>query len=268
MAIRQASRELVILAVTIAGLSRLLDGPTLWAIVALLFAAVLLGTRAVLRIGGLHPPVASFLLPSVAAAASVGVLRLVPLGVAIAPALVVAGVLVDRCLRLEAALASRPTSPNDADRGQLLLAALVVGFLAFVGVAALVPGGLVEPNLPAGARPPPLAEPDLLLLSVVDAAAAGLLGYRLAVLRTASRYDAAWVAMEYAVVVAIGAGILRAIELPRFVGPALLVLVFFLWDAFHATLPSRRRDPRWIWEMGLLTVVGALVVWLNVQARP
>ena len=52
---------------------------------------------------------------------------------------------------------------------------------------------------------------------------------------------------------------------PRLLGPALLTLVFFLsgrpsWDG-----SGRRRDPRWLWEIGLLLVLGVLVAALNVR---
>ena len=46
-------RELVALAITVVGLSRLLDGPLVWAVAALLFAAVWLGARQVLAEGAL-----------------------------------------------------------------------------------------------------------------------------------------------------------------------------------------------------------------------
>ncbi len=35
---------------------------------------------------------------------------------------------------------------TDADRARVLLAAIVAAFVAFTGVAALVPGGLAEPG--------------------------------------------------------------------------------------------------------------------------
>ncbi len=46
-------RELVALAVTVVGLSRLLDGPLVWAVAGLLFAAVWIGARQVLAEGSL-----------------------------------------------------------------------------------------------------------------------------------------------------------------------------------------------------------------------
>jgi hypothetical protein len=69
--------------------------------------------------------------------------------------------------------------------------------------------------------------------------------------------------LTYAIVVAVGAGAIRVLAVPRLLGPALLTLVFFLWDALHGTAPARRRDPRWLWEVGLLLILGILVIFLN-----
>ena len=46
--------------------------------------------------------------------------------------------------------------------------------------------------------------------------------------------------------------------IPRLLGPALLTLAFYLWDAFHAATPARRRDARWIWQTVLLAVLGVV----------
>ena len=43
--------------------------------------------------------------------------------------------------------------------------------------------------------------------------------------------DALWSAATYAAAIAIGAAALRAMEIPRLIGPALLTLAFYLWDA-------------------------------------
>jgi hypothetical protein len=98
-------RELVALAITVVGLSRLLDGPLVWAVAGLLFAAVWLGTRQVLAEGssGYAPvPLEAPIIPAIAAAGILGSLRLVPLGLAIVPALVAAGWFLDLTVRLEA----------------------------------------------------------------------------------------------------------------------------------------------------------------------
>ena len=53
--------------------------------------------------------------------------------------------------------------------------------------------------------------------------------------------------------------------IPRLVGPALLMLVFYLWDTLHGTSPTRRRDPRWIWETVFLAGLGAIVAFWNLR---
>ena len=71
----------------------------------------------------------------------------------------------------------------------------------------------------------------------------------------------------YAAVVAIAAAAVRAVALPRLLGPALLALVFFVWDGVHGAPPTQRRDPRWIWQIALLVVLGAAVVAWNLALR-
>src|SRR5439155_13717888 len=85
---RRHQRELVVLAVTILGLSRLLDGPLLWLVAALVLVAVWLGARQFIAEGahGYVPvPLEASIVPAVMAAGSLGALRLVPLGLALAP---------------------------------------------------------------------------------------------------------------------------------------------------------------------------------------
>ena len=55
--------------------------------------------------------------------------------------------------------------------------------------------------------------------------------------------------LTYAIVVAVAAGAVRAVDVPRLLGPAVLTLVFYLWDALHGTAPARRREPRFLWEL-------------------
>ena len=68
-------------------------------------------------------------------------------------------------------------------------------------------------------------------------------------------------------IVAIAAGATRAIDLPLLVGPAVLTLVFYLWDALHGTAPARRREPRFLWETILLVVLAVVVVAWNLRLR-
>ena len=264
-----ARRDLCVVVVAVVGVGRLLHGPLTWPVVALLLAATLLGALQVL--GRLETPetqrgvpVESLILPAVAAAACFGAIGLVPIGVWIIPALAATALLVDRTLVLEARILSSDRGTTAEDRSAILIATLLVGFVAFVGVAALVPGGLAgAPGEPVE----PLGGSDLLLLATADAAVAGLLGYRTAALRVTGARDALWSAATYAIAIAIGAAALRAMSIPRLIGPALLILAFYLWDAFHGTAPSARRDPRWIWETVLLVVLGVLVLGWNLLVR-
>ncbi len=261
-----AQRDLALVAVTFVGLSRLIDPPLIWLVAAALLGAMLLGTLQVLTDevapaqAGFGIPIESLILPSVAAVACLGAIRLVPFGLWLVPALVVTWLIVGRTLALESRL-NRVTGRLSADdRTALLVTILLVAFLAFTGIAAMVPGGLVQAG---GALP----KSNLLILVGGDALVAGLLGYRAASLRIHTVRDALWSAATYALAIAIGAAALRAMEIPRFVGPALLTLAFYLWDAFTGTAPSRRRDLRWIGQIGLLVGLGLIVALWNLLLR-
>jgi hypothetical protein len=262
-------RELVLLAVTVIGLSRLLDGPLDWLVAGLLAASVVSGTLWFL--GGGHPrgiPVESTIMPALAAVACVGVLRIVPTGLAILVAVGFAALLLDRALALELHLFVRVSPASSDDRTYVLALSVLVSFLAFIGTAALVQGGLVEPTTGSvGAPATSLSESTLLVLALTDALVGGLLGFRLSVLRERNRRAAMWSAGTYAAVVAIAAGAIRAVALPRLLGPAIVTLVFFLWDAIHGSPPAQRRDPRWIWQTALLVVLGLAVTAWNMALR-
>jgi hypothetical protein len=265
---RGPRRELVLAAVLVVAFSRLADGPALWAVAALLFAAVFVGTLQVLADaesapGGPGVPVESLLTPAVAAFACLGIVRLVPVGLALVPVLAGAAYLIDRTIRTEARLATLRGRPDEIDRVRVLGEALVVSFLAFLGVAALVPGGLPEP----GATAVPLSEGSLVRLAAADALVAGLLGYRAAALRVTDLRSALLSAATYAAAIAIAAAAIRATDIPRLIGPALLTLVWFLWDAFNGAPPARRRDPRWLWQTLLLAALGAVVIAWNLALR-
>ena len=86
-------------------------------------------------------------------------------------------------------------------------------------------------------------------------------------MRVTSLRDALVSAVTYAVAIAIAAAALRAIEIQRLIGPALLTLVFYLWDAFAGASPSRRRSGGWLWQMALLAVMGLGVIAWNLLLR-
>jgi hypothetical protein len=263
---RSARRDLALVAVTLVGLSRLLEPPLIWLAAGALLGAMLFGTLQVLHDEAAPGqawsgvPIESLILPSVAAVACLGSIRLVPFGLWLVPALGVTWLIVGRTLDLEARLNRGSTGMSTDDRSALLVTTLLVAFLAFTGVAAIVPGGLVQSG---GA----LDESNLLVLAAGDALAAGLLGYRAASMRVTGVRDALWSAATYAAAIAIGAAALRAMEIPRLVGPALLTLAFYLWDSFIGTSPSRRRDLRWIGQIGLLAGLGLVVAAWNLLLR-
>ena len=263
---RSARRDLALVAVTVVGLSRLLEPPLVWLVAAALLGAMLFGTLQVLHDEAAPAqawfgvPIESVILPSVAAVACLGAIRLVPFGLWLAPALGVTWLIVGRALALEGRINRGPAGLSADDRTALQVTILLVAFLAFTGVAAMVPGGLVQ----AGG---PLAEGNLLVLAAGDALVAGLLGYRAAALRMTSVRGALWSALTYAAAIAIGAAALRAMEIERLVGPALLTLTFYLWDAFIGSAPTRRRDLRWVGQVVLLAVLGLIVAAWNLLLR-
>ncbi len=269
MPTRAASRELVLSAAAVILVGRLVDGPIAWAVGGCLLVAVAVGSLQVLGASeapavATGVPVESLIVPGVAAFAAFGALRLVPVGILLVPAVFAGAWLVARVLATEARILTASTGPSGADRTAILVSALIVGFLAFTGIAGLVPGGLPDPATTVSLAP---TGPDLAALAGADAAVAFLLGYRAAALRSSNLRDVAWFGLTSAIVVAIAAAALRAMEIPRLLGPALLVLVFFLWDAVHGTPPSRRRDPQRIWETVLLLVLGILVVAWTLRLR-
>jgi hypothetical protein len=270
---RTGRRDLTIAAVTVVGLSRLVEPPTVWYVAVFLLGAMRLGTLQVLADetvrttgDGRGVPIESLILPAVAAVACVGAIRLVPFGLWLAPALLLTGFVVARCLALEARIVASPDGLDEDGRTAVLVTTLLVAFLAFVGVAATVPGGLAAPGTD-GAAGGPLSQGDLLALALADGAIAFLLGYRAAALRVGTIRDALLSALTYAAAIAIGAAAVRAMEIPRLLGPALLTLVFYLWDAFQGATPSRRRDGRWIWQIVLLVVLAVAVVGWNLLLR-
>ncbi len=263
---RDAQRDLALVAVTLVGLSRLIDPPIIWLVAAALLGAMLLGTLQVLtdEVGPGQAwfgiPIESLIAPSVAAVACLGAIRLVLFGLWLLPALALSWLIVGRTLALEARLIRLPARLSADDRSALLVTLLLVAFLGFTGIAAMIRGGLVQ----AGGA---LTVNDLVVLVAGDALVAGLLGYRAASLRIQTVRDALWSAATYAMAIAIGAAALRAMAIPRFVGPALLTLAFYLWDAFISTAPSRRRDARWIGQIALLVGLGLIIALWNLLLR-
>jgi hypothetical protein len=259
----------VIVSTAVVASAFVLHGPLVWLVAVLLLAAVALGTLRILADddatgADTGVPLESLFLPALAAIGCLGAIRLVPAGIGVVPALLAAGLLIDRAIAVESRIAAADQGPTADDRVRTLVAILVVALVAFVGVAAIVPGGIAGTG-PVGAPALPLPIGDLVLLALADAVVAGLLGYRAAALRSTSVREALWAAATYAAAIAVGAAALRAMGIPRLIGPALLMFLFYLWDTLHAVTPSRRRDPRWVWETVALAGVGAAVTFWNLR---
>jgi hypothetical protein len=263
-------RDLALAATVVIALSRFVDGPLAWLMAPLLLLATALGALQI--IGSADPagstagvPIESLLPPALAAVAGAGAIRLVPIGLLLIPALAVVAWFIERVATTEARLARATTPPSRSDRTAVLVNGLVAAFGAFIGIAALASGGVTATG---GGVPPASATPlELGALAVADGLIAFLLGYRIAALRSSVVRDVAWMASTAAAVVTITAALLRQIEIPGLLGPALLVLVLFLWDALHGSSPARRRDPRRIAETILLIVLGLVIVGWSIGLR-
>ncbi len=263
-------RDLDIAVTTVVGMGAVLgSGPEVWIVAILVAAAAAFGTFRLLS--GVDSPAAEggvsiegLILPVLAAFGAATAIHLVPVGPFLIPALIAVAVPIDRALAIEIRIAGAAQGPDEADRTAALVTMLVVALVAFAGVAAVVPGGIAGLE-PPGAPIAPLPTSSLAILVAADALIAGLLGYRAAALRTANVRDALIAAIGYAVAIAIGAAAVRAIGLPRLVGPAVLMFLFYLWDSLHAAPPSRRRDPRWLWETAILIALGIAVVLWNLR---
>jgi hypothetical protein len=263
------ARDLVLATTIVIGLSRFVEGQLPWVIAALLLGAVMLAgleligeVDAAAQTAGI--PIESVVLPAVAAAAGVGVIRLVPVGLLVIPGLAVVAWFLTLTLATELRLARSTTPPSAADRTTVLIQGLLAAFGAFAGIAILVPGGVSDA---AGGAASPAGVGDLANLALADGFIAFLLGYRIAALRSSNVRDVGWSASMAAGVVATAAVVLRAITIPNVLAAALLVLVLFLWDAIHDGAPARRQDPRRRLETALLVVLGLVVVGWSLGLR-
>jgi hypothetical protein len=261
-----ARRELVLVCTLLVAFAQLVERGDTFLVAGLLPVVVLVAGSALLQ-ADQRPgrPFEALLIPATLTGGAAAAMHLVPPGLGLIPALLAFAWGLDRVVAMELRLLQQATGTSDADRTRILAAAVITAFIAFTGIAVLVPGGLPEPG--ATAADAGLTEGWLLVLAIDDALVALLLGYRVASARYGSARDAARSAVTYAIVIAVAAGAIRAMDVPRLVGPAALTLVFYLWDALHATAPARRREPRFLWETLLLAVLAVVVIAWNLRLR-
>ena len=259
-----ARRELVLVAVILVAFTRLVEPADAFLISGLLPVVMLLAGIGVLASEGTRRPFEHLLVPAVLTGGAAAAIHLVQPGLPMIPALGVFAIVLDRILALEIRLLAQHTSPSEADRSRVLLTALLAAFIAYTGVATLVPAGLGDSG-GATAGGGTLALGWLVVLAFDVALVSLLLGYRLAVIRYGSAADAARSALTYALVIAVAAGAIRAIDIPLLLGPVILTLVFYLWDALHGTGRARRRQPRFVAEVVVLVALGIVVIAWNLQ---
>jgi len=267
-------RDLAVAATIVIALSRFVDGQLAWLMITLLLGGVALGALQVIGSGDASGggaegaaagvPIESLIPPALAAAAGAGVIRIVPIGLLLVPALAAVAWFIEQVASTEARLARASAPPSAADRSVVLVQALTAAFGAFVGIAALAAGGMT----PEGGLPPASTGPfERAGLAVADGVVAFLLAYRIAALRSSVARDVAWLATTAAAVVTIAAALLRQLQVPGVLAPALLVLVLFLWDAVRGAPPGRRRDPRRLAETALLIALGIVVIAWSIGLR-
>ena len=161
------ARDLAIAVGMVVALSRFAPDGFAWPIAIVLLAGVLLATLQVVAEAdpaaqSAGVPIESLMLPGAAALAALGAIRLVPIGIVLAPAFVLTGGLVGLALVTELRIARSSGPASSPDRTAVLIEVLVVGFLGFAGVAALVPAGCPCPARAArSARTPWRSSPRL-----------------------------------------------------------------------------------------------------------
>ena len=262
-----ARRELVLVATLLVALASLVAPADAFLPAVLLPIVMLLAGIGVFG-GDQAPsrPFDSLVLPAILTGGAAAAVHLIPPGLWLLVALALFALVLDRIVALEMGLVAQPNAISDGDRARVLGAAVATAFVAFTGVAALVPGGMPDPGgTTAGTAG--LSGTWLVVLALDDALIALLLGFRISALRYGSVREASRSALTYALVIAVAAGLIRAIDLPRLVGPAVLTLVFYLWDAQHGSAPARRQERRFVWEMLLLGALAIVVVAWNLHLQ-
>lgn len=257
--------NLVALVTLSAGSGLLLRGPTAW--IGALAVAATAAVAVLLYLSDLEPrgvPLESLLTPAVAAFVGTGAVHLAGLGPWTLPALGAAAGLFAAALTLETRLLGPADAARQRHESQLAPLILALAFAAFAVVAGLAGAEVPAPALGEAAADPAAALP---VIAFADGVLALLLGYRVAAARSATVLDAAWAAGTFAIVVGIAGALLRAVGLPRLVGPAVLAAIFYLWHAYRSASAGERRSRRWLWEYLALGAVAALVVAWNLLIR-
>ena len=148
-----ARRELVLVAVILVAFTRLVEPPDAFLISGLIPVVMLLAGIGVLASERNRRPLEHLLVPAVLTGGAAAAIHLVQPGLPMLPALGAFAIVLDRVLALEIRLLAQHTSPSEADRRRVLLTALLAAFIAYTGVATLVPDGLAVPGGVAARSP-------------------------------------------------------------------------------------------------------------------
>jgi len=239
-------------------------------------AGLALGLAALEVLGGdgepagptdLGVPVEALLLPAATGAASVAALHLVPVGLLIVLGLAAVAALTMASIEVERRILARPSGPTAADRTALLSLVVPRRVMAFTGWRRRSPVRWLSRSRPAPGRHR-RASPS----PACPAGSAGRLrcgrprlpAHALRAPTVRARWELPPPTLRSS---RSPAAALRAMGLPRLLGPDLLTLVLYLWSAYRGVPRSARRDASWVWEVLLLAVLGAVVVAWNLIAQ-
>ena len=156
----------------------------------------------------------------------------------------------------EPVVVNRPELPPHPHPLAVRVAAMSLAFLGFVAAGSLVPNGLAFDRQS-------LSTLRLAEYVALNAAIAGLVGYRLASLASPHRFDRiirVVAFFQYAVVMAFATAVLRSLDLPRLFVPALLTLGIYVLTDLHESSDSITENRPLLQELLVLGVAAFVVI--------
>jgi hypothetical protein len=295
---RNGARELGLIVAALAVTTHFLELPPAVAVTALVVFVAAAGTAALIG-GGWIPwrqPLYPLALPALAAFAIAGLARFAGQAIWLVPLLPAGWLVLAWIVDLELYGFSRPASSAaaadapqrikrirtrrrpESELPQLVVeeaeiepevpphpralairsTGLALSFVGFVAAAGFVAGAFGAPGQGLPRR-------DLLALILVDAAVAGVAGYRVAALIAPSAIDRmvrVLAVVEYAVPIGLAALAFRSLALPRLFVPALLTLGVYMITIMRESPEPVVLNRRLLRELGVLALAGiATIAW-------
>jgi hypothetical protein len=71
----------------------------------------------------------------------------------------------------------------------------------------------------------------------------------------------------YAVLIAVASVAVRALSVPRLLGPTVLTIGLYIWSAYRGAPGSERHSKQWLWEYAVLAGAAFLAVAWNLFLR-